>query len=408
MFKLIFFAQAIVYLFLMPILHGSVEIGYRPSIGTGLLAIFSLYLGTVLSKLHAAGHAPESVTNTAVGPPASVKLEVRPALAYAVPMLVVLYAAMVILFGLFNRRQGSEYMAQLYAELPIYALAIVRVYEIFLIPFALLCIFATFAAKGHQRMMTFSLLASLPFTGLDNSRSRLLLLSIYLLCFVRVDIFVRLFFRYIRFYIAAIPVIGVFVYYSLVRARTYTSISEFLLHEVYQRLDGLNLVTDLRDAGFINRTGQFDLAMFAPLISKIPFLEAARTAKMMGQTSTKQYYLQELLGRSQLDTANSMIADPLYFAGWAGIFGAFIVLGFAIACCDAFVRRDAFMTTKQSTAVAMAFVTSFAFIEIDMVAAILTFVQNYLLIWILMTFGVTARDIHTEPTDWRPAVTAHS
>lgn len=394
MFKLIFFAQAIIYLFLMPILHGTVELGYRPSIGTGLLAILSLYMGTVLSRLHATGHAP------ATARPATIKLEVRPVLAYAVPVLVVLYAAMVMLFGLFNRRQGSEFMAQLYADLPIYALAIVRVYEIFLIPFALLCIFATFTSKGQQRLMVLSLLASLPFTGLESSRSRLLLIAIFLLCFIRVDTFIRLFFKYIRFYLAAIPVVGAFVFYSLERAKSYSSLNEFLLLEVYQRLDGLNLVTDLRDAGLINRIGQFDLAMFGPLISKIPFLEAARVAKMMGRTSTKQYYLQELLGRTQLDTANSMIADPLYFAGWAGVIVAFAAIGFAIARCDAFVGRDAFMTSKQPTAIAMAFVTSFAIIEIDMVAAVLTFVQNYVLISVLMAVGTSAR---AAPIRWQSA-----
>ena len=268
MFQIIFFAQAIIYLFLMPILHGATEIGYRPSIGTGLLAIFGLFLGASLSRLRTADGRSMAVDLQ------PVKLQIRPLLAYAVSVLVVLYATMVVLFGLFNRRQGSEYMAQLYADLPIYALAIVRIYEILLIPFALLCIFGTFVSKGQQRLMIFSLLASLPFTGLESSRSRLLLIAIYLLCFIRIDTFARLFFKYIRFYLAVIPVVGAFVFYSLQRAQSYSSLNEFLLLEVYQRLDGMNLVTDLRDSGLIDRIGQFDFAMFGPLISKVPFLEA--------------------------------------------------------------------------------------------------------------------------------------
>ncbi|RYF11513.1 MAG: hypothetical protein EOO77_19195 [Oxalobacteraceae bacterium] len=380
----------------MPVLHGLTELGYRPSIGTGLLAVFGLFAGSALSRLHAAGHHVEPILAS------QAKLQVRPILVYAVPVLAALYAVMVVLFGLFNRRQGSEYMAQLYADLPIYALAIVRVYEILLIPFALLCFFGVFASKNQQRLMMFALIASLPFTGLESSRSRLLLIAIYLLCFIKVSTFVRLFFKYARFYLAAIPVVGAFAFYSLERAKSYSSLNEFLLLEVYQRLDGLNLVTDLRDAGLINRTGQFDFAMFGPLISKIPFLEAARIAKMMGRTSTKQYYLQELLGRSQLDTANSMIADPLYFAGWAGVVIVFTVIGFAIARSDAFVGRGGFMVRKQPSAIAMAFVTSFAIIEIDLVAAVLTFIQNYILISLLMVVGTTRLATRHESTGWQP------
>lgn len=397
MFRVIFFAQAFIYLLVMPILHRSTELGYRPSIGTGLLAIFGLFLGSALSRLHAAGSHVEVYLDS------PTKLQIRSVLVYAVPVLAVLYAITVVLFGLLNRRQGSEYMAQLYADLPIYALAIVRVYEIFLIPFALLCIFGVFASKNQQRLMIFALLASLPFTGIESSRSRLLLIAIYLLCFIRVSTFARLFFKYFRFYLAAIPVIGAFIFYSIERARSYSSLSEFLLLEVYQRLDGLNLVTDLRDAGLIDRIGQFDFAMFGPLISKIPFLEAARVAKMMGRTSTKQYYLQELLGRSQLDTANSMIADPLYFAGWVGVVIVFTAIGFSIARSDAFVGRGAFMLRKQSSAIAMAFVTSFAIIEIDLVAALLTFIQNYILISLLMAVGTSGFSVRRTPRGWQPS-----
>ncbi len=107
----------------------------------------------------------------------------------------------------------------------------------------------------------------------------------------------------------------------------------------------------------------------------------------MGLTSTKQYYLQILLGRSQLDTPNSMIADPLYFAGWAGVALAFLALGYTISRFDGFVEKQNIMSSKNKLSIAIGFVTSFALIENDMVASLTVFVQNYIFTYLLMTFG---------------------
>ena len=98
-----------------------------------------------------------------------------------------------------------------------------------------------------------------------------------------------------------------------------------------------------------------------------------------------------------------MIADPLYFAGWAGVIIVFAAIGFSIARSDAFVGRGAFMVRKQSSAVAMAFVTSFAIIEIDLVAAILTFIQNYVLISMLMATGTTRLAAPHKSKGWQAA-----
>ncbi len=386
MFKWIFFLQAFIYLLLMPYLRSGLDIAYHPPIGAGLLAILSLYAGFVLCNLRI-GDINEIGKFTENQDTA--KLQPRPYLAYAIPALALLYAVMVVSFGLLNRRQGSEYMAELYAELPIYVLAIIRSYEILLVPFFLLYAFGGGGNTARQRVVMFALLLSLPFTGIADSRSRLLLIALYILCFVHPKTFVQFFYRYVRFYVVAVVVLGAFVFYSYQRSSSYSSFNDYLFFEVYQRLDGLNLVTDMRDAGLIDKVGQFDFSMFAPLLSKIPFLEAARAAKLMGQTSTKQYYLQELLGRSQLDTSNSMIADPLYFAGWLGVIVAFVLIGYAIARSDRFVAGDALMRNANTSAIAIAFATSFAVIENDLVTGVLSFVQNYIFVALLLVFGTT-------------------
>jgi len=386
MFKWIFFLQALIYLLLMPYLRSGLDIAYHPPLSAGILAILSLYAGFVLCNLrigdnHESGKVAENH--------GTAKLHPRPYLAYAIPALSFLYAVMVVLFGLLNRRQGSEYMAELYAELPIYALAIIRSYEILLVPFFLLYAFGGDDNVARRRIVMFAMLLSLPFTGIADSRSRLLLIALYVLCFVDPKTFVQFFYRYVRFYIVGIVVFGAFLFYSYQRSSSYSSLNDYLFFEVYQRLDGLNLVTDMRDAGLIDKIGRFDFSMFTPLLSKIPFLEAARAAKLMGQTSTKQYYLHELLGRSQLDTSNSMIADPLYFAGWLGVIVAFVLIGYAIARSDRFVTQGALMRNANASAIAIAFVTSFAVIENDLVTGVLSFVQNYIFVALLLMFGTT-------------------
>lgn len=398
MFKWIFFLQAFIYLLLMPYLRSGLDIAYHPPLGAGILAIISLSAGFVFCNVRMGDVATISQSNANRD---TTKLQPRPYLAYAIPALALLYAVMVVSFGLLNRRQGSEYMAELYAELPIYALAIIRSYEILLVPFFLLYAFGGDANIVRRRVVMTALLLSLPFTGIADSRSRLLLIALYIICFVNPKTFIEFLYRYVRFYLVAFVVVGAFVFYSYQRSSSYSSFNDYLFFEVYQRLDGLNLVTDMRDAGLIDKIGQFDFAMFAPLLSKIPFLEAARAAKLMGQTSTKQYYLQELLGRSQLDTSNSMIADPLYFAGWLGIIVAFGLIGYAIARSDRFVARGALMRNANTSAIAIAFATSFAVIENDLVTGVLSFVQNYIFVVLLLVFGTT-RLITPSLTEQKP------
>jgi hypothetical protein len=381
MFKWIFLTQAIIYLLIMPFMHRSGVLGYYPSIGASLLAIISLCLGYLIQNF------AKPVPLERYEKYDSVDLEPKPYLPIAILSLAILYCVTVLSFGLFNRRQGSEFMADLFAGLPIYALAIIRIYEILLIPILVLYLFGKSASKRQKYVVFSAILLSLPFTGIADSRSRLLLIAIYLTCFVPPKTFASFVTKYSRFYLAGFAVVGAFLFYSAQRVKGYNSLNEYLLFEVYQRLDGMNLVTDLRDSGFISKFGSFDTEMFAPLISKIPFLEAAHEAKLMGQTSTKQYYLQSLLGRSQLDTPNSMIADPLYFAGWAGVVLAFLMLGYAIGRFDRFIISQRIMASRHKLALAIAFVTSFALIENDMVASITVLIQNYLFILALLLFG---------------------
>lgn len=384
MLKWLFLAQAVVYLLIMPWVRSTVEIGYYPSIGSAFLTIASILVGVWLFRWGAAD-------KVRIGDSVA-RLHPSTLLTVGVTAMAVVYSFTAFSFGLLNRRQGSEFMAELYADLPLWALAVVRSYEIAFIPIALFYAFAGSNSKIGQWVVGVALLASLPFMGLADSRGRLLVMAVYFLCFIRPKTVIEFLYRNARFYVAAIGVFGTFLFFSFRRSQEYASMQEYLLLEVYRRLDGLNLVTDLRDAGFLDKVGSFDWNMFSPLLSRIPFLEAAEEAKRMGRTSTKQYYTQDLLGTGQLDTSNSLITDPLYFAGWAGIAICFGAIGYVIAKSDDFVARGCMFKNAVQTASAIALVTSFAIFENDMVGSILTFAQNFLFAYLILALGAQRRE----------------
>lgn len=369
MFRWLFLAQAVVYLLLMPYLRGLVELGYYPLLLPGLFAVVALLVGYRIGT-------PAVITTSA---PVGI-IEPRRYLWLMMCVGAVLYATVSFRFGLLNRRLGSEYMAALYADMPLPALAILRGYEIAFLPAFLIFAFAKTAPIQHRVIVGLAIIASLPFMGIADSRGRLLVIVIFLLCFVRPGLVISNFRRHFRFYLAGLIAIGVFFFYSYQRAANYSSLNNYLLAEVYQRLDGLNLVTQLHDAHLIDNWGQYDGRMFEPLISKIPFLEAAQQAKLLGRTSTKQYFIQDLLKSFRLDDSNSMITDALYFGGLAGVAIAFVILGWLIARSDAFVAQRKMFTHWTSTIMITAFVSSFTLIEQDLVGSIAAFFQTVIVI----------------------------
>lgn len=379
MFKLLFLTQAVIYLLIMPALREFLEPAYDAPLLAGAIAVTALSIGYSLRKFLG--------KNLHASTPPKRHIAPRAYLAPGIVILVLAYIYVSLSHGLTNRRLGSEYMADLYASLPFLDLAILRVYELIFIPIILLYGFAGRRSSPTEKIIVgLALLISLPFMGIIDSRGRLLVYAIYLLAFMPAERFFKSIATNARLYAAAAVAGGAFVYASYLRATRYASFSDYLLYEVYRRLDGLNVVSDLRFYGFIEPLGSFDLRMFDPLISKIPFLEASQVAKASGRTSTKQFYLQDLLGSTRLDDANSMIADPLYFAGFLGVLISFFLLGVMIAKFDRTAAAGRTFSSRITAASAMAFVTTFGMIEVDMVAALMNFVQSWIIFVLFVLF----------------------
>ncbi len=398
MLRMIFLTQAVLYLLLMPALHDYMDLVYKPPLFLSVLVVGSLVAGYVLcSRLHGS-RAATAVTARSLSIP---DLEPRIIVVVGFAILAVLYAYVSWTNGLLNRRQGSEMMADIYGNLPLIELVILRVYEIAFIPVAVVFFFGR-SSLPIRLLVAFILLASLPFMGIEDSRARFLVMAITLLSFVNLKDFIIFFYQNTKIYLVMFAAVGVFIYVSLQRLSGYARVEDYLFYEVVRRLDGMNILSELRDYGFIKYMGTFDTGMFGPLISRIPFLEAGRLAKLEGVTSTKQYFLKTILNTGRIDDSNSMILDPLYFAGIPGMVIAFIGLGYFIARFDVFVEQRRLFSSHIGLATALAFVTSFAVLEVDFFGAITTFLQNFLILW-GMTLVVLARPNRKPAIDVVPA-----
>lgn len=392
MLRWLVLVQAVIYLLVMPSLRAGVELGYNPPLIAGLLAVAALVMGGFVPSL------ARSLTHPAR--PTVARLRPRQCLWIGWVLLAIAYAIIAVSYGLLNRRQGSEYIAELYATLPLPVLAVLRGYELLLIPVIILYTFGLAKDQTRQRWaILLTALISLPFMGLADSRGRLLVMAIYLMSFLPVDRFLTYFYRNWRLVAGGgAAVIASFVTVSLQRAADYGSRGDYLFTEVYARLDGLNLVTKLKEASLLSNWGHFDYGMLSPLIAKIPFLEAAQTAKLLGRTSTKQYIIQDLLRGRNFDDSNSMITDPFYFAGLIGVAVAFLVLGRAMRLFDRFIAEGRLLVAFWPTTIALAFATSVAVFENDYVGSLANMAQVTIVIAIFLGLCTTRLSPNADPS----------
>jgi hypothetical protein len=387
MFKFIFLTQVFVYLILAPYIVMDNKSFYYPPIVLGFLSALSILFGIYLRTFD---------RTTVLLSSANVeKIVPRYYLSWVIFVFSLMYIYVSYTNGLMNRRLGSEYMAALYAGLPIYNLIILRLFEIIFTPLLTLYLLSAKNISTSSQIRAFiSLLMAIPFMGFLDSRGKLILIFINIICFIEFSQLFRIIMKQVWAVILLSVAIFAFLFFSLQRLEGYADYREYLYSEFYTRIDGLNLITQLKDQGLTSFWGEFDFNLFDPLISRIPFLEAAVTAKMEGRTSTKQYYLQDLLQTKRFDDSSSMINDPYYFGGIIGLFIAFVALGYYISKFDNFINDKKMLTNKYSTALAFAFVSAFVMIEADFVGAFTTLAQNFFIVLGLLLIGCERQSLN--------------
>jgi hypothetical protein len=174
MFKFIFLIQVFIYLVLAPYVVMDNKLFYYPPIYLGFVVIISITVGIYLKNMR---HATVVKSNIVIE-----RITPRHSLSWLIVFLSLLYIYTSYGNGLTNRRLGSEYMAELYANLPLFDLIILRSFEIMFTPFLAIYLLSSKNIDVSSKIRVFtSLIIAIPFMGLLDSRGRLLVIFYVLL-----------------------------------------------------------------------------------------------------------------------------------------------------------------------------------------------------------------------------------
>lgn len=367
--------QIIVYLFLSPIVMSLVgdSGGYR--FDFSFIFILSFCVGLVLARKISRRVTEANLDNYPYIPVL---------MKFALIMLALMYIHIVIEYGLLERRQGSEAMALLFAGLPLMHLAILRLFEIIFYPILFIILVGLQYDRGKLlKMLIVVFLCAFVFTGVLESRAKLLMPIIYYyIFFIAPKPDWKPIPRKIFISICILSGFGVFIMVAN-RLNDLTDATSYVLADFVSRLDGLELSSKLTREGTSSLLGTWDFNVFSNFISAVPFLDSATELKAAGMTSSKNYLLQEVLGSSQFDINNSVITDLYYFGGYFFLVIGGIFYGYFVKRFDLIMKSNRIWKGRASLAFMMSFMMNAFRFEADYFGVILSIFRDFLIFYVV-------------------------
>jgi len=365
--------QIIVYLFVSPIVISFVgkSEGYR--FDFSLIFLVSFCIGLILVRQPS---YPARLIYYKRYPYIPVPIKV------ASIVMALMYINTVIEYGLLDRRQGSEVMALLFAGLPLIQLAILRIFEILFYPMLFIILVGLqYDRDKLLRVLLVVFLCAFPFTGVLDSRAKLLMpLLYYYVLFIAPRPDWKPISR--KIFISAFILAGfAFFIMATIRLGEFDDLSGYLLADFVSRLDGLEFSSKLASEGTSSVWGTMDFNVFLNFMSAVPFLESATELKAAGMTSSKNYLLQEVLGSSQFDINNSMITDLYYFGGYFFLVVGGIFYGYLVKRFDLVMRSNLIWKGRASLAFMMSFMINAIRFESDYFGVILSVFRDFLIFY---------------------------
>lgn len=366
--------QIIAYLFVSPILislAGDSE-GYRFDISLIFLVSFCIGLALVRQSSWRV-----SATDLKSYPYIPVQMKL------ASIVIALLYIHTVIEYGLLDRRQGSEVMALVFAGLPLMQLAILRIFEILFYPMLFIILVGLqYDRSKLLRVLLVAYLCAFPFTGVLDSRAKLLMPIIYYyMLFIAPRPAWNPISRKIFISFCLLAVIGVLII-AAIRLGDPTDISGYVLADFVSRLDGLEFSSKLARNGTSSLWGTLDLNVFLNFVSAVPFLDSATELKAAGMTSSKNYLLQEILGSSQFDVNNSIITDLYYFGGYFFLVVGGMFYGYLVKRFDLVMKSNRIWKGRASLAFMMSFMINAFRFESDYFGMILSVFRDFFIFYV--------------------------
>ncbi len=363
------------YLLLSPLLISFIQGVDRPIIYS-IVAVISFFFGAIAFSFYGKSSLKRKY---------HISVIIKPIYYFLMIAFSILYVAFIIKNGLVDRRQGSEVMAEIYSNLPLFDLLVIRLYEVIFYPLALLLICNSFHVKFILRMIcAVAMMVALFFSGILESRTKMLMPVV--LCIIFYPVIVsKLRNTFLLKVILSCFVVGAFFIVAY-RISTSESGYDYFVSDVLVRLDGLQLIHDLQGVGFIDGVGSLDFKAMTNLVAAIPFLDQARELKAIGMTSSKQYYLSILLGLSQLDINNTMITDLIYFGGFIMLCVVMFFYGYIVSFFDCCVRSGLFLSGRMFIAVEFSIAFNLWRIEQDFFGMVIAFFRDVILFYIILCF----------------------
>lgn len=312
----------------------------------------------------------------------------------ALPLLCVFsisYSYISIKHGLYNRRIGTEVIAELFAAIPFYEIIVFRIYEVIL-PFVLALVYVSYIYNGSDLgarrakigvvFSAFFVLIAVMFSGVLHSRSQLGFLLFSTLAIIQNAIPLFVFKKYLK----KAALIGLLFIFGVTLSRLVSADGEFsgeyFIAEFIGRLDGLEIVSKLYLDYDISWTGISFSVLFFPIVAALPFLPQAIDLKAQALTTVKANILFLDYGSSQRDINSFVILDVYYTTGILGLALAGFAIGFAAKWVDRNIMNSAGMV-KLAFAAAVA--CNLIFLEREFVSHVLGIFRDWFLFYI---FGI--------------------
>ena len=294
------------------------------------------------------------------------------------------YIAISINYGLFNRRIGTESAAELFASIPLQVLVVFRSFELILPYFLGVFIFQIHDKEklsAIDKVAAVMLAIGFIFSGAANSRSQtffILAIAVVLVQNVIAKEKIKKLLT-ISFFTAVLAVFFV----SLARLISIDggTADGYFTREFLVRLDGLEVISRLIEENGISLFGLNSSAIFYPIISSIPFLSEANELKATALTTVKSNLIFQEFGSLQGDINSFVLLDVYYWGGMVGV----MVSGLSIGLFASWVDKNVGIASKllwQALAVAIA--GNIVYMEREFVSMLLGITRDWFIFYIFM------------------------
>lgn len=368
--------QIIIYLFIMPLSLFNLDVvkNYRFDLSLVFLIFFLAGAFSVRKNLNT-----KSILNNKQYIP-----KVTLTLKLMLILLSICYIFVIISNDLLVRRQGSDVIAIIYANLNSIDLLIIRVFEIIFYPILLLTFYNFRRDKTtSSKVLLLSLVVAFFFTGIIDSRAKLLIpiLTYYVFFIAPGRIYQPI--KPIIFKITALILILLACLIGFSRINDFIDLGKYLQNDILSRLDGLELISLVHEQSNIPFWGSFDFLIFTNFIASIPFFEEAKALKAVGLTSSKNYLLQVILGRSQMDMNNSLLTDLFYFGGYPLLVLGSGIYGYCSAKLDFFILSETLFSSRLKTSFMMSFFINSLRLEQDYFGILISIFRDFLILYFI-------------------------